>query len=51
MGPVMLYWPGGGPVAASQMGTEEFLQEMSASLGKPLRVGSAAELLTAIRAS
>jgi hypothetical protein len=51
MGPVMLYWPGGGPVVASQMAANEFPREIAESLGQPLNVTSAREIMDAIRAS
>jgi hypothetical protein len=51
MGPVMLYWPGGGPVVASPIETDEFPREMADSLGEQLCVGSTQEILNAIRAS
>jgi hypothetical protein len=51
MGPVMLYWPGGGPLVASTARSNEFPQEIAESLGQPLSVNSAHEIMDAIRAS
>jgi hypothetical protein len=51
MGPAMLYWPGGGPVVASPMRADGFPDEIAESLGQPLCVGSAQEIMDAIRES
>jgi hypothetical protein len=51
MGPVMLYWPGGGPLVGSESLVEQFPQEIAESLGWPRCVDSAQEIMDAIRAS
>jgi hypothetical protein len=51
MGPVMLYWPGGGPLVGTERAAAEFPAEIAESLGQPNCVGSAHEIMDAIRAS
>jgi|SRR5208282_623029 len=51
MGPVILYWPGGGPVVGAESLAAEFPQEIAESLGQPRCVSSAQEIMDAIRAS
>ena len=51
MGPVILYWPGGGPVVAGDAMAAELPLEIVESLGQPLSVSSAQEIVDAIRAS
>jgi hypothetical protein len=51
MGPMMLYWPGGGPLVGSEARVAEFPEEIAESLGQPLCVGSAQEIMDAIRES
>jgi hypothetical protein len=51
MGPVILYWPGGGPLVGSESVAVELPREIAESLGQPLCVGSAQEIMDAIRAS
>jgi hypothetical protein len=50
MGPVMLYWPGGGPLVAGAA-LAEFPPEIAESLGQPTAVDSAQQIMDAIRAS
>jgi hypothetical protein len=50
MGPVMLYWPGGGPLVGGNL-TAEFPAEIAESLGQPRSVDSAEEIMDAIRVS
>lgn len=50
IGPVMLYWPGGGPLVSSELAAE-FPAEIAESLGQPRSVDSAQEIMDAIRAS
>jgi hypothetical protein len=51
LGPVMLYWPGGGPLVGSELAARELPPEIAESLGQPSCVGSAQEIMAAIRAS
>ncbi len=51
MGPVILYWPGGGPLVGSDLVAAEFPPEIAESLGQPRCVGSAQEIMDAIRES
>jgi hypothetical protein len=51
MGSVILYWPGGGPVVAGQASAKELPLEIVESLGKPLSVDSAQEIIDAISLS
>lgn len=51
MGRVILYWPGGGPLVGSESAADELPREIAESLGQPLCVGSAQEIMDAIRAS
>ena len=51
MGPVMVYWPGGGPLVGSELAAAEFPAEIAESLGQPRSVDSAQEIMGAIRAS
>ena len=51
MGPVMLYWPGGGPLVGSDREAAEFPREIAESLGQPKAVNSAREIMDAIRQS
>lgn len=50
MGPVMLYWPGGGPLVAGDSAAE-FPAEIAESLGQPKPVNSAEQIMEAIRQS
>lgn len=50
-GPMMLYWPGGGPLVGSESAARALPPEIAESLGHPLCVGSAQEIMAAIRAS
>jgi len=51
MGPVILYWPGGGPLVGSDRVAAEFPPEIAESLGQPMYVRSAQEIMDAIRES
>jgi len=51
MGPVILYWPGGGPLVGRESVAAEFPQEIAESLGRPEWVSSAQEIMDAIRES
>lgn len=51
MGPVILYWPGGGPLVGSERAVEELPQEIAESLGQARCVNSAQEIIEAIRES
>ncbi len=51
MGPVILYWPGGGPLVGSDRVAAEFPLEIAESLGQPICVSSAQEIMDAIRES
>ena len=51
LGPVILYWPGGGPLVAGDAIAAEVPLEIVESLGQPLAVSSAQEIVDAIRAS
>ncbi len=51
MGPVMLYWPGGGPLVGSDREVADFPQEIAESLGHARAVSSAQEIMDAIRQS
>jgi hypothetical protein len=51
MGPVILYWPGGGPLVGSESVATKFPPEIAKSFGRPKCVGSAREIMDAIRES
>lgn len=51
MGPVMLYWPGGGPLIANELAADEIPQELVEWLGHAKCVQSAEEIMGAIRES
>lgn len=51
MGPVILYWMGGGPLVGSQATADKFPEETAESLGQPSCVRSAQEILDAIHQS
>jgi hypothetical protein len=51
LGPMMLYWPGGGPLVGSKLAARALPAEIAESLGQPACVGSAQEIMAAIRAS
>lgn len=51
MGPVMLYWPGGGPLVGSELVADEFPLEIAESLRRARCVHSALEIMDAIRES
>jgi hypothetical protein len=51
MSPVILYWPGGGPLVGNKSVAENFSAEIAESLGRPKCVGSAREIMDAIRES
>jgi hypothetical protein len=50
MGPVILYWPGGGPLVASELTADKIPREIVESLGQAKCVHSAQEFIDAIRA-
>jgi hypothetical protein len=51
MGPVMLYWPGGGPLIANQLAADALPQELVDWLGQARCVQSAQQIMEAIHAS
>jgi hypothetical protein len=51
MGPLMLYWPGGGPLVGSESAARDVPRDIAESLGQPKSVSSAQEIMEAIRAS
>jgi hypothetical protein len=51
MGPVVLYWPGGGPVVSGDEVAADLPLEIVESLGQPLAVNSAQAIVDAIQAS
>jgi len=51
IGPVMLYWPGGGPLVSSETFATGLPAEIIEALGQPTEVNSAQQILDAIRAS
>ena len=51
LGPMILFWPGGGPLAASEFVAAGLAPEMVESLGRPKCVRSAQEIIDAIRES
>jgi hypothetical protein len=51
IGPVMMYWPGGGPLVSSETFATGFPAEIIEALGQPTAVNSAQQILDAIRAS
>jgi hypothetical protein len=51
MGSVILYWPGGGPLVASQLVADELPQEITEMLGQAQCVHSARDIMDAIRES
>jgi hypothetical protein len=51
MGPVMLYWPGGGPLIANELAADALPQELVEWLGHAKCVQSAQQIMDAIHAS
>jgi hypothetical protein len=51
LGPVILYWPGGGPLVGSDQAAAELPAEIVESLGQARAVNSAREIMDAIRES
>ena len=51
MGPVILYWPGGGPLVGSAAAAAGLPAEIVESLGQARAVSSAQEIMAAIRES
>jgi hypothetical protein len=51
MGPVILYWPGGGPLVGSESVANELPREIMESLGQAKYVSSAQGIIDAVRAS
>lgn len=51
MGPVILYWPGGGPLVGNNAIAADLPPEIVESLGQARAVGTAQEIMDAIRES
>lgn len=51
MGPVMLYWPGGGPLIANELAADALPQELVDWLSQAKCVQSAQQIMEAIHAS